>query len=292
MAFVIVPSRNGARLTVVSKNQGGDPTVVLWARAQRRRGVMESSIETRCAQVVRVGKDLDLTTVSAEDIETWLDGRRISNRTRYTYLSTLGSFYTWGVDYGHFAKDPTHLIHRPRLRQSLPRPILDADLAVALAGAPPVMGAWLELMAFAGLRCSEVAKLDRGSVLDRADPMVLRVFGKGEKERLIPLRARVLSALRRTDMPRHGLLFRNEADNPYTAARLSRLVALYFDGLGIDATAHQLRHWFATKAYAVSSDLRVVQELLGHSSPTTTAIYTQWSSARAIEAVNSIEVTA
>jgi site-specific recombinase XerC len=67
-------------------------------------------------------------------------------------------------------------------------------------------------------------------------------------------------------------------------------MAGFFHSIGIDATAHQLRHWFATSTYATSGDLLVVQNLLGHSSPTTTAVYTAWSRPAAEAAVGALSL--
>lgn len=63
------------------------------------------------------------------------------------------------------------------------------------------------------------------------------------------------------------------------------VVSGYFEGLGIEATAHQLRHWFGTRTYAACRDIRVVQELLGHQDPATTATYTAFSDGEAAAAV-------
>ena len=71
---------------------------------------------------------------------------------------------------------------------------------------------------------------------------------------------------------------------------MSRRMAGFFHSIGIDATAHQLRHWFATSTYATSGDLLVVQNLLGHSSPTTTAVYTAWSRPAAEAAVGALSL--
>jgi integrase len=71
---------------------------------------------------------------------------------------------------------------------------------------------------------------------------------------------------------------------------VSREMSVYLSSIEVHATAHQLRHWFATKAYRESRDIRVVQELLGHASPTTTAIYAAWSRDEAMRAVLAIEV--
>lgn len=270
--------------------QSGDTLslVTQWAVAQRRRGVLESSISSRCARIRRFEAYKPLNQAERQDVEKFLDGRKLGARTRYLYLSDLHCFYTWAVDEDLLTHDPTRRIVRPKLRTHLPRPIGANDLSVALDLALPTMRAILELMAFEGLRCAEVSNLDRESILNTAEPPMLLVRGKGDKERLIPLRDRVFVALRLHGLPRTGAVFTSSVGTRIPAARISREVAVYFDELGIDSTGHQLRHFFATRAYAAVSDLRVVQTLLGHSSPTTTAVYVAFSSARAIEAVQSI----
>ena len=239
---------------------------------QERRGLSPRTIakNTRCIRqfLEVVGGDLDAVTPDA--VDAFLQTRNLSSRSRYWWLSAIHTFYRWAIRHGHATRDPTELIDRPRLAQTLPRPIATADLAFALESAPPLQRALVSLMAFEGLRCQEVAGIQREDVLDTMTPPMLFVTkGKGGKQRAVPLHDDTIASLRSLPMPRSGPLFDMQ---PW---KVSQRVNRFLHGLGIDATAHQLRHWYATECYRDSHDLRMVQELLGHSSPSTTAIYTK-----------------
>lgn len=218
-----------------------------------------------------------------EVLERALDRRKVSSRTRYGYVSTLHGFYQWAVLEGHLSNDPTLRMVRPKLRQGLPRPVTTTDLDWALGQAQGRMRAWLALAAYGGLRCQEIAYLEREDVLDTSDPPLLRiVHGKGRKERVVPLNPDLLMALRALPMPRTGRLWN------LTPATVSAHVAKFLDDHGVDATCHNFRHWFGTNVYRSTRDLRLVQELLGHSSPTTTALYTKVSPLDAVPAVQAL----
>ena len=180
----------------------------------------------------------------------------------------------------------TAALDRPKLARQYPRPVRDEDMAEAIRQAGPSMKAWLTLAAYGGLRCVEIAGLCREDIMEGDDLMLLR--GKGGKERIVPLHPLVWRRLRSAGLPRVGPVFVRPCGSPYTAAQVSRTIALWLDELGIDATAHQFRHWFGSRAYQQSGDLRVVQELLGHSSPTTTAVYTACAPGRARVTVESL----
>lgn len=156
----------------------------------------------------------------------------------------------------------------------LPRPISEPDLAVAIDQADRLMAAWLTLAAYAGLRCAEIAGLVRSDVIE-ADHL-LRIMGKGRKERLVPMGDKVAAALDAYGLPRRGPVFTRPRGSAYPPAMVSREIAIYLESRGIDATAHQLRHRFGTRAYRASRDLRLVQELMGHGSPVVTAGYAAW----------------
>ena len=100
-----------------------------------------------------------------------------------------------------------------------------------------------------------------------------------------------LEALRCLPMPKTGAIFVRSRGGRFTGKRLSAVVvADYLREHGIDATAHQLRHWFATSIYAQTRDIRVTQELLGHSDPSTTAGYVAYSHADSAAAVASLRL--
>ena len=215
---------------------------------------------------------------TSDDISLMLDTRRVSPRTRYHWISHLHCFFEWGVTHGHLPRDPTATIIRPHLPKLLPRPILDADLQMALLCSQPTMRCWLVVAALGGLRCAEIAGLDAADVL--VPQGLIRVYGKGSKERMVPLHVDVVDAMRVAAVPKRGPLW------DVTPGHVSAQIAAHLRGLDIDATAHQLRHWYGTKVYMDSKDLRLVQELMGHASPVTTAGYAAFdqSSAAAVVA--------
>ena len=250
----------------------------------KRRGLAAGTIDKRLRRLAVVETTYGLATVTTEQIEELLDRRKISVKTRYDWISDLHCFYRWAIDWGHLTEDPTNRIVRPRLPRRLPRPIATGDLATAVQMAGPTMRSWLSLAAFGGLRCVEIARLEVDCLL--WDDHLIRVLGKRDKERLVPMHPEVERVLRSNPMPSRGRVFRRPRGGGYPPAQISREVSLYLSSIGINATAHQLRHWFGTNVFRSSGrDLRVTQELLGHSSPQTTAIYADWSRPAADRAV-------
>ena len=265
---------------------------------QERRMLLDSSIEhtrTRLrafARWIEPGGMLDATRA---DVETFLDkrrthdGRKLNSRTRYYWIAHLHTFYEWALTEGLTEADPTVSIRRPRQRRVLPRPIGTEDLELAIRTAPSQMRAMLSLAAFAGLRVQEIAGLERDDVIE-AKGLVRVRHGKGAKERIVPAHPDVLEALRGLPMPKTGYLFTRPRGGRFTPNRLSVVIARYLREHGIDATAHRCRHWFATETYAHGHDIRVVQELLGHSDPSTTAGYVAYSHVDATAAVHSLSL--
>ena len=223
-------------------------------------------------------------------MQVFLDGRAIGPRARYTYLSNLHSFYSWAIRAGQTDRDPTIEIRRPKVRPGKPRPILTPDLRMALALADPVRGLILAAAAFAGMRCCEIARLAGVDLrTDLAEPQLF-AYGKG-RERMIPLHPELAAALERHGIPRAGPILRRVDGRPMPAWLVSQTANDYLHGLGIAATAHQLRHWFGTRTYATSDhDLVLVAEIMGHASVTTTQIYADYDRAGAYAAVAALTV--
>ena len=268
--------------------------------SMQRQAIMATSIDKRLVILRALARYLapsSLLDATREDIEAFLDirknaaGKPIVARTRYAWLSHFHAFYEWAIREEWTDRCPTLAITRPRMRRNLPRPIADDDLAQAMAGAPPQMRAMLACAAFQGLRCKEIAGLDREDVLDtREPPVIVVVAGKGGHQRIVPLHPEVLSALRCLPMPRSGPLFTRIRGTRYTPPTMSKAISEYLTELGIKATAHQLRHWFGTGIYANTHDIRLTQELMGHQSPDTTALYVAWAVVDAAPAVASLRV--
>lgn len=251
-----------------------------------RRNLAPATIYIRRSKLEAIDSAYGLATATPEQIEAFLDRRHVSAKTRYTWISHLSGFYRWAIDFGYLQSDPTVRISRPKVRANLPRPIATDDLVLALEMANPMMRSWLLLGSLTGLRCAEIAHLTVADLL-WADRLI-HVIGKGDKPRLIPMHPEVERSLASMPLPSRGPVFRRPRGGPFPAAQVSREGSLYFQGLGIGATMHQLRHWFGTQAYRACRDLRVVQELMGHASPTTTAIYADWSREEAYRAVSSL----
>lgn len=156
------------------------------------------------------------------------------------------------------------------------------DLAVALDTAPDRVRPWLVLAAYAGLRACEISGLRACDLMWENEPPLLVVDqGKGGHARAVPMAPAVATEL--AGAPRSGWLFprRDGTPGPSPPHLVSRLANQHLHGLGIAHTLHTLRHWFATETLRINGgDLRQTQELLGHQSPVSTAIYT-WVDPRA-----------
>jgi integrase/recombinase XerC len=209
-------------------------------------------------------------------------------------LAAWRSFSRFGTRRGILAEDPARAIGFPRRPRRLPRTLPQVELGAALdriAGddAPALRDrALLELAYSSGLRLSELVGLNRGD-LDRRAGLV-RVRGKGRRERIVPVGDAALASLdrylaaggrpgpARGDEPvftgRGGARLSGRTVQRVVARRLGRIAA----GLGV--TPHALRHSFATHLLDRGADLRAIQELLGHASLSSTQVYTHVPGAR------------
>ena len=239
----------------------------------RFRALQPSTIETRVRYIRKYIKEVGVQTATEQKIVLWLS-RPISAKTRSMWISTLNSLYVW-INHNHLLADtpmgdgwnPVSDVGKPRLHARSPRPMPNDDLQRALQLADTRMRTWLILGALEGLRCMEICGLAREDI--REDTMVLRIIGKGSKERFLPLHPDTLAALQEFGLPAEGRLWASE-----TPASVSRKINRFLHGqVGTKYTAHTLRHKFGSAIYAECRDLRATQELMGHSSPQTTAGY-------------------
>ena len=210
-------------------------------------------------------------------------------------LASLRSFFRFGQREGWVQNNPAKPLRNPRKPRSLPHVLSSADVGRLLQTpqADHPLGlrdrAILETMYSAGLRVSEVVGLDQGDLDFEAE--VLRVRGKGRKERLAPVGSYAMRALRRwfrvrTPSPREPTgpespVFVNRFGRRLTTRSVARMLDKYLRQAGLDrrTTPHSLRHSFATHLLDRGADIRSVQELLGHKSLVTTQIYTHVSTA-------------
>lgn len=252
----------------------------------RRRNLSPDTIEQRRYCIERTVAGLGPVSIfdaTADQLAAIIDRRDLTAKSQYGWISHLHMFYAWAIREELTTTDPTVKLDRPRLPRYCPRPISDADLHLAITSADGTVRAWLTLAAYAGMRCAEIGQLEASDVM--IDDGLIRVFGKGRRERIIPLHPSIVAELRKIDMPKSGPIWRNTQDNPYRPCRVSQILCAHLKACGIDATAHQLRHWFGSRLYRGTCDLRLTQEVMGHSSPTTTAVYAAFSQRKAREAV-------
>jgi integrase/recombinase XerD len=224
------------------------------------------------------------------DYLAWRSRSGYSPRSNARLLSALRAFFAHRVRTGARADDPTALLDPPKLPRSLPKALGESQIDALLA-APEVTSplglrdrAMLELMYACGLRVSELVNLPATAVNLRQG--VLRVTGKGSKERLVPLGEeaqhwleRYLATARPQLAGKRALapLFLNTNGEAPTRQQFWQLVKRYAGIAGIDPariSPHGLRHSFATHLLNHGADLRALQMLLGHSSLSTTQIYT------------------
>ncbi|MCH7906252.1 MAG: tyrosine recombinase XerC [Chloroflexi bacterium] len=211
-------------------------------------------------------------------------------------LTALRAFYKFLAGRGDVDRDHTDLVSSPRLDRRLPVVATRREIE-ALLDAPDTANpggqrdrALLEVLYSAGLRVAEVCSLDIGDIDFQARE--LRVIGKGAKERIALLGRPALAALGEylrhsrpalERRPAEQALFLNRYGGRLSARSVERLVKRHALKAGLDPGfhTHTLRHSFATHLLDGGADLRVVQDLMGHSSPATTQIYTYVSTEQA-----------
>jgi integrase/recombinase XerC len=221
---------------------------------------------------------------------------KLSPRSVRRKLSSLSSYYKYRIRMGQSAFNPVHAVPLPKIPQRLPEPVradqLDALLDRFQAGMDDGGGPYsqelrrgvVSLLYHAGLRRSELMQLDCSDV--EWSPPQIRVRGKGNKMRIIPLSGEIIADLERYNRMRTALeninsqrFFLTEKGNPLYPSFVYRLVKeeLSTVASNVKLSPHVLRHSFATHLMDEGASLNAVKELLGHSSLAATQIYTHTS---------------
>ena len=222
-----------------------------------------------------------------------LDYAQYSRRTVNRRLSSVRSFFRWLAAEGLVESNPADVVSGPKLARSLPRTIPSADMARLLSvwrgsDKPSDMRnrAILEFLYACGARISETS----GLLVDNVDfdTAQVRVFGKGSKERIVPLHELAIASMRdylfnaRPELlagKESPYFFVSTRGNQMSPDALRKMFKQSLLAAGLDQTLspHDMRHTFATDLVEGGADLRSVQEMLGHSSLSTTQIYTHVS---------------
>ena len=241
-----------------------------------------------------------LKRLKPTDMRAWMAHERsrdVSARSLARELSAVKSFVRWFAERDGF--DPTAVLatRSPKFQKKLPRP-LAKDAAIAMIDTVEMQSTkdWISardvavvtLLYGCGLRISEALGL---KAKDAPLPDVLRITGKGGKERIVP----VLDAAKRAvdryaralpmELDPDEALFRGARGGPLSARMIAKAMENARHQLGLPATAtpHAMRHSFATHLLEAGGDLRAIQELLGHASLSTTQAYTAVDTARLME---------
>lgn len=217
-----------------------------------------------------VHPDSDPLTVTRNQLVAYLGNNDWTPRTTHSVRSTMRVFFRLLFDLEHRRDDPARTLPSIALPRALPRPCPDhaiiaayedvTDNRIALA---------IRVAVETGLRRTEIARLKPTDVEGGPGNHAVHVVGKGGHERTVPITDELAGLLLSVTTP---WVFPGPSGGPITPPHLGKLIAGALPG---PWTTHTLRHRFATMAYQASSDLRAVQELLGHTSPVTTAIYTK-----------------
>jgi len=279
-------------LSYLDSGRRASPATLRAYAAEMNR--FEEFLRTRLRRAARIPEDLtaDLITAyaAARSLERTEARRPISARTLARSLAAVRSFLRFVERRGHHAGGARGAVPRVSVPETLPSSLSETALNSLLdemtASTPPTdvrnlrALAAVECLYGAGLRVGELAGLRRGRLDERR--LLVRVLGKGSRERVVPLSRRALAALQRywkslrREPDAEGPLLPGPRGAALTARTLERDVARVLARLGPNAAthAHALRHSFATHLLDRGADLRAVQELLGHRNLATTQIYT------------------
>jgi integrase len=249
----------------------GDNTLIqAYLKVCGAENMAKGTLKIKRHHLIHLALRVPLEEATEDDLVAHLSNPDWGPETRKSARSTFRTFYAWAFRRGLVSHDPSAYLKAIRVPTAKPRPVPELDVMDAVAFSDDEEVTLMVLLAaYAGLRASEIASLRT----DAMTPYGIRVMGKGGKERIVPVHPTILAPLskriRRIDgewvFP--SPVRKGHVGYDYIYKRVSA-------ALGGKYTPHQLRHRFATQAYKGTQDLRAVQELLGHSSPTTTVRYT------------------
>lgn len=264
------------------------------------RGLSENSIEAYLRDINKLkefcqgdGNPLEIQSVTAQTITSFLvtiNQFGLSAHSQARIISGIKAFYKFLIIEKRLSEDPTLLIEAPRLGRKLPDTLDLHEIDILLAAIDhsklegPRNRAIIEVLYSSGLRVSELTNLKLSNLF--LETGFLRVVGKGNKERLVPIGSEAIKYLniylkevrtqQKNKKGEEDIVFLNR-----NGARLSRVMIFTFiknitirAGLKKKVSPHTFRHSFATHLIEGGADLRAVQEMLGHESITTTEIYT------------------
>ena len=261
------------------------------------RAMSQNTVASYCSDVERFMDSYQgrIENADSEDIEQYIGSRKdLTARSQARVISSLRSFYDWLVQEGVITDNPCDNVDAPKIGRNIPDVLSEEEVSrlMDVVDTSTWFGlrdrAILEVMYGCGLRVSEAVNLKiSGLFLDEG---FIRIIGKGNKERLIPIgdlaiealltymEARILPA----DRASEDIVFLNRYGRPLSRVSMFKTIRSLAQLAGIqrEISPHIFRHSFATHLIEHGADLRVVQEMLGHEDISTTEIYTHVDSSR------------
>ena len=270
------------------------------AYLQLEKSLSDNSVEAYLCDIEKLTQFLQLNNtlktpaeLELNDIQyfvKWIGELGMTASSQARIISGLRSFYKYCLMERITAKDPTALLEAPKLKRALPDVLSFAEIERIIAAtdlSTPEGGrnkAILETMYSCGLRVSELVSLKISQLY--LDVGFIRVIGKGDKERLVPIGTDAIKYIKiykediRVHIPvkpgQEDILFLNRRGSKMTRVMIFLIIKKLAKkaGIGKNISPHTFRHSFATHLVEGGADLRAVQEMLGHESITTTEIYT------------------
>jgi integrase/recombinase XerC len=242
----------------------------------RRAGCSDQTRRDRHGILCRLNRDLPygLGQVSTEELARWLYRPTWSQNTRATYYRAIKSFYAWASDEHDpwISSNPAARLQRVTDAETVPRACTDEQLRRIIAEAREPFRTWAIIAAYAGLRCIEIAGLDRQHVTAQE---LFVVRGKGGKPRLHDTDPLIWAAVK--DLPPGPIARHPDTGDRATAHYVSASAAYHFQQtmkMPKGVSLHKMRHWLGTTVQREFKDPRVTMAILGHKSLKSTQIYT------------------
>lgn len=258
-----------------------------YAERLQAAGRSPLTIATRCRVLRHADRSLPrgLYEACGDEITTYLARRRAS-WTKATTYSHLHGFYSTAVRLHWLDFDPTSEVDRPKAGDRLPNPVSDEEVTVALQRSPDLPWRLAVLLgAYEGLRCGEMARIEREDITRQH---VHVRCGKGGKDRFVPTHELVWDAVQHR--PGGRLVLNN--GRHLSPGHLSQLQRRHWSAIGLNNAVHlhRFRHWFGTTLVDRGVGIEVVKELMGHARLETTLGYVRSSTVRRAAAISALPV--
>lgn len=229
----------------------------------RNESQSAATIRLREHYITRLAADLDVTTATEPQLETWLRSHGWSPTSVNCALASIRHFYRWAERYGWIPDNPTRWLRRVRVPRKMGRIAADDAIQQACMRAPLSTRIMILLGAECGLRRSEIASVHRDDIEDSW----LYIVGKGGHQRIVHLSDDLAELL--AQHPEQGWLFPNRDGSHITGEAVYQRIKR-----AVGVNPHSLRHRAGTAVFeGTGNNLRLAQEFLGHASPEMTARY-------------------